>query len=110
MADPDTLPEPPEPPRIRQLRQLVTVLTLTLTVGMIVMVGLFVWRLGGGPATPRVPVLPAEIPLPAGETLTGYAQNPDWVVLITSDEAGTQRLHLLRPGSSEIHQTTRIER
>lgn len=102
-ADNDQLP--PEPPQIRLLRRLVTALTVVLIVGMIVIVGLMVWRLG-----PRGvgPALPAEIALPAGERLTGYAQNPDWTVLITSDDAGTQRLHLVRPGTTDIHQSVAI--
>jgi len=105
MSTADSDPLPPEPPQIRLLRRLVTALTVVLMLGMIVIVGLMVWRLGPRPAAPT---LPAEIALPAGERLTGYAQNPDWTVLITTDEAGTQRLHLARPGSSEIHQTVTI--
>jgi uncharacterized protein DUF6476 len=99
--------EPPEPPRIRALRRLVTALTLTMMGGIIVIVGLLVWRLT---PSPNGPMLPASIPLPAGETLTGYAQNPDWIVLITTDATGTQRLHLVTPGTTDIHQTTVIER
>lgn len=95
----------PEPPRIRALRRMVTALTLTLTLGMIVIVGLLAWRLtSGAPA----PLLPDEIVLPAGERLTGYAQNPGWTVLITDDEDGRQRIHLVRPGAGAIHQTVEI--
>ncbi|MEM8658791.1 MAG: DUF6476 family protein [Pseudomonadota bacterium] len=106
MSEPDTGPEPPEPPRIRLLRRLVTALTLTLTVGMIVIVGLMIWRLG--PATP-MPALPEAIALPEGERLTGYAQNPEWTVLITTDAADTQRLHLVRAGTTDIHQTVTVD-
>ena len=105
MTDPTILPDPPEPPRIRALRRLVTALTLTLIFGMLVIVGLFIWRLAPGAKAPN---LPSDITLPQGETLTGYAQNPDWTVLITTDTAGVQRLHLLRAGSETIHQTTQI--
>ncbi len=105
MSNADNDPLPPEPPQIRLLRRLVTALTVVLMLGMIVIVGLMVWRLGPRPSAPS---LPAEISLPEGERLTGYAQNPDWTVLITTDEADTQRLHLLRPGSSQIRQTVTI--
>jgi hypothetical protein len=105
MSNPDTGPLPPEPPQIRLLRRLVTALTVVLMLGMIVIVGLMVWRLGPRTTTPS---LPQEIALPAGERLTGYAQNPDWTVLITTDAVGTQRLHLLRPGSPDIRQTVTI--
>ncbi len=89
------------------LRRLVTVLTLVLIVGMVLVAGLLAWRITQTPA-PTAASLPGEIPLPAGETLTGYAQNPDWIVLITRDAAGTQRLHLVVPGTGDIHQTTDI--
>gem|GEM_PF-6163427 len=84
-----------------------TGLTLTMIAGMIIIVGLLLWRLGPGTGAP-LPLLPAQIPLRAGETLTGYAQNPDWVVLITTDDSGTQRLHLLKPGAEQPHQTVQI--
>ena len=105
MSTADTDPLPPEPPQIRLLRRLVTALTVVLILGMIVIVGLMVWRLG---PRPSAPALPEEVILPDGERLTGYAQNPDWTVLITTDPAGNQRLHLLRPGSTEIQQTVAI--
>lgn len=104
MNMPDNDPLPPEPPRIRLLRRLVMALTVVLMLGMIIIVGLMVWRLGPRATTPA---LPAEIALPAGERLTGFARNPDWTVLITTDAQGIQRLHLLRPGG-EIHQTVTI--
>lgn len=105
MSDDHIQAEAPEPPRIRTLRRLVTALTLVLTVGMVVVVGLLVWRLV---ATPATPPLPGTVALPEGERLTGYAQNPDWVVLITTDNAGTQRLHLVAPGAEAPHQSIEI--
>ena len=106
MADSDNAPEVQEPPQIRLLRRLVTALTLTLTFGMIIIVGLLVWRLGPTAQSPLA--LPDDVALPAGERLSGYAQNPEWTVLITTDDGGTQRLHLVEPGSTRIHQTVEI--
>lgn len=77
-----------------------------MTLGMIIIVGLMIWRLGPGSQTT---VLPDSIPLPVGETLTGYAQNPNWLVLITTDADGVQRLHLVGPGAETIHQTVQIQ-
>ena len=105
MTDSDSQAHAPEPPRIRALRRLVTVLTVVMILGMVTVVGLLAWRLTA-PAPSAA--LPEDIALPEGERLTGYAQNPDWTVLITEDAAGTQRLHLIRPGSETIHQTTEI--
>jgi len=104
MTHADTPDEPPEPARIRQLRRLVTALTMVMMVGMVVVVGLLVWRLTGmgSTATP----LPAEIALPDGERLTGFARNPQWIVLIT-DTADGQRLHLAAPDGS-IRQSVEI--
>jgi len=91
MTRPDTAQEPPEPPRLRALRRLVTALTVTLMLGIIIIVGLMVWRLGlSGPSVR----LPEEIALPEGERLTGWAQNAENLVLITEDGAGVQRVHL----------------
>lgn len=68
-------------------------------------VGLLAWRIASAPG---LPPLPADLVLPAGESLTGYAQNPAWTVLITTDAAGVQRLHLLAAGSGRIRQTVEI--
>ncbi|MHA3978053.1 DUF6476 family protein [Halovulum sp. GXIMD14794] len=92
MTHADTPDEPPEPPRIRQLRRLVTLLTVVMIVGMVVVVGLLIWRLTGLETT-ATPPLPEQIALPEGERLTGFARNPDWLVLITEGPDG-QRLHL----------------
>ena len=94
MTRPDSATEPPEPPRLRALRRLVTALTVTLMLGIIIIVGLMVWRLGlAGPSVR----LPEEIILPEGERLTGWARNADYVVLITEDGDGVQRVHLAAP-------------
>ncbi|WP_112322447.1 DUF6476 family protein [Oceanibium sediminis] len=105
MSDDFIQQEAPEPPRIRTLRRLVTALTVVLTLGMIIVVGLLVWRLV---ATPATPPLPGTVALPAGQELTGYAQNPDWVVLITRDGNGAQYLHLVAPGEDTPHQSVTV--
>ncbi|MSU88599.1 hypothetical protein GE300_03065 [Rhodobacteraceae bacterium 2CG4] len=107
MTHADTPDEPPEPPRIRRLRLLVTALTAVMMIGMVIVVGLLVWRLGGFGAPRMTAVdLPAQIALPAGERLTGFARNPDWLVLITETPDG-QRLHLAAPDGS-IRQSVEI--
>lgn len=91
----------PEPAPIRRLRQLVTLLTLTLIVGMVVIVGLMIYRLGPG----ATPTLPDQIALPSGESLISYSRSPDWTVLITRDQSDVQRVHLVAPGQADIRQT-----
>ena len=69
-----------------------TALTVTLMLGIIIIVGLMVWRLGLSSPSVR---LPEEIALPEDERLTGWAQNADYLVLITEDGGGVQRVHLV---------------
>lgn len=81
-----------------------TALTVVMMVGMVVVVGLLVWRLTG--LNDTTTALPDEIVLPEGERLTGFARNPDWLVLITDGPDG-QRLHLAAPDGS-IRQSVEI--
>ena len=96
----------PEPASLRRLRQLVTALTVTLILGMIILVGLMVFQIGR--VKPQL-VLPEQISLPRGETLTGVSTSPDWVILITRQEGGGQNIHIVKSGTAEIFQSVRIE-
>jgi hypothetical protein len=81
----------PEPPRLRQLRLLVNALTLTLTIGFIIIVVALLIRLGRVPA----PVaLPESVTLPSGETARAVTLGGDWVALVTEDSAGRERVRL----------------
>ena len=102
MTTPDDFP--PEPPRLRLLRQLVTTLTVVLIAAVIAVVGLLVIRLGSV-STP--PALPADITLPAGESLRATTLGTGWTAIVTQDAEGTERIHILRPDGT-IRQTVDI--
>jgi hypothetical protein len=82
----------PEPRRLRQLRRLVTVLTVTLIVGVITTVGLLVIRLAS--VSPPVP-LPDEIRLPEGERARAVTLGTSWIAVVTVDGSGRERIRLL---------------
>ena len=82
----------PEPPRLRRLRRLVTLLTATLIVGIVMIVGLTAIRLAH---VGRVPDLPAEIRLPAGERAGAVTFGSDWLAVVTVDGAGRERIRVL---------------
>ena len=72
-----------EPANIRFLRRLVTVLTAVMICGLLVMIGLFVTRLG----TARAPLpLPEMITLPDGTRAAAFTQGSDWYAVVTSSD------------------------
>ena len=66
---------------IRYLRLLVTILTGTMIAGLLVIIFLFVTRLGTQP-----PALPDTIVLPDGATPTAFTQGSDWYAVVTEDD------------------------
>ncbi|MEQ6248478.1 DUF6476 family protein [Sulfitobacter sp. HNIBRBA3233] len=70
--------ELPEPGNLRFLRRMVTVLTLVMIGGVVVVIGLLVTRLGT-----HTPPLPAEITLPDGARATALTQGQDWYAVVT---------------------------
>lgn len=69
---------------IRYLRLLVTILTGTMIAGLLVIIFLFVTRLGDQPAAP--PMLPDAIALPDGAKATAFTQGGDWYAVVTEDD------------------------
>ncbi len=67
-----------EPPNLKFLRRLVTVLTATMILGLIVLIGLIVIRL----QTPSI-TLPGQVNLPEGVTATAYTQGQGWFAVVT---------------------------
>lgn len=104
---PDSGADAEEPPRLRALRRLVTLLTLTLAVGIATITGLLAWRLTTLPSGEIA--APTDIPLPEGERLTGFAVAEAWLVLITADAEGVERVHFLPPDGSAIVRTIRLD-
>jgi hypothetical protein len=96
----------PEPPRLRQLRRLVNLLTATLIVGVITIVGLLVIRLT---AVGQMPELPDEIRLPAGEHARAVTLGSDWLAVVTVDGEGRERIRVLDRESGAERGLTEIK-
>jgi hypothetical protein len=72
---------------------MVTALTATLIVGVITIVTLLVIRLAS--FTPVAgPDLPEAIALPAGERAGAVTFGMGWIALVTTDEAGIERIRV----------------
>ncbi|HEU0222939.1 MAG TPA: DUF6476 family protein [Paracoccaceae bacterium] len=97
MDQTDPLPRdmdaPAEPPRLRLLRRLVTALTAFLILAVITIVALLAIRLLAAPQTVRL-ALPETILLPAGERAEAATIGRDWVLIVTRDGAGRERVRL----------------
>ena len=68
------------PPGLRFLRQLVTVLTVVMIVGVVLIAALLVIRLNQ-PAR----AIPDQITLPAGTVAVSYTQTQDWFAVVTDE-------------------------
>ena len=68
------------PPGLRFLRQLVTVLTVVMIVGVVLIAALLVIRLN----QPTLPV-PDQIILPAGTIAVSYTQTQNWFAVVTDE-------------------------
>ena len=91
---------PPEPRGLRNLRRLVTLLTATLILGVIVVVGLLVIRLAAlSPGA--VPALPAGVALPAGESARAVTFGTGWVAVVTADAGGVERIRVFDAAGAE---------
>ena len=75
--------EPELPPSLRFLKRLVTVLTLTMIVGVITVVGLLVTRLQQ--ANP-LPTLPEGLTLPEGTSAAAVTFGAGWIAVVTADD------------------------
>ena len=79
MAMQDT-PEPEEPGNLRFLRHLITVLTVVMIGGLVVVVGLLVTRFyGDGPD------MPDSITLPDGTEASAFTKGDGWYAVVTAD-------------------------
>ncbi|MBC7478578.1 MAG: hypothetical protein H7317_10850 [Pseudorhodobacter sp.] len=75
--------EPELPPSLRFLKHLVTVLMITMIVGVITVVGLLVTRM---PQVVAPPVLPASLTLPAGVQPRAVTMGTGWIAVVTSND------------------------
>ncbi len=89
-----------EPANIRFLRRLVTVLTATMIIGLIVLIGLIVIRL----QTPSI-TLPDQVTLPDGVTATAYTQGQGWFAVVTDDN----RILIFDGRDGDLRQEIQVE-
>ncbi|RBI84252.1 hypothetical protein DRV85_12465 [Rhodosalinus halophilus] len=92
--------EEEEPAQLRLLRRLVTVLTATMIVGLLVVIGLLVIRL-----TDRTPALPESIALPDGAAAVALTQGPGWYAVVTDDD----RILIFDRDTGALRQSVRVD-
>jgi len=78
-------PQPVSPATLKFLARLVTVLTATMILGLLVIVGLLVTRFWTEPDSVALPALPEVITLPAGARATAFTQGEGWYAVVTGD-------------------------
>ncbi|AXX97344.1 DUF6476 family protein [Profundibacter amoris] len=79
--------EPEEPANLKFLRRLVTILTGTMIVGVVVIIGLLVMRINAKPAAVSTgPELPASIVLPDGARATAFTMGKGWYAVVTEGD------------------------
>ncbi|MEI4233654.1 DUF6476 family protein [Roseovarius sp. D22-M7] len=98
----DDSPPPVGPATLKFLARLVTVLTATMIVGVLVIVGLLVTRLQR--AGPPSLTLPAEITLPDDATARAVTMGSDWYAVVTTRD----RILIFDRTTGEIRQTVQI--
>ena len=72
----------PDEKTLRYLKALVTILTVTMILGLLTIVTLFVMRFG----TLNRTALPEQISLPDGATAYAFTQGRDWFAVVTEDD------------------------
>lgn len=83
----------PEPKQLRNLRILVTILTASMIIGISAIFVLIIFKVMQ--PTAAVLALPENIELPSGETAQAVTQGLDWIGIVTIDDDGQERIHIL---------------
>ena len=100
----DSAPAPEGlPPGLRFLKALVILLTLTMIVGVIVIVAVIVTRMPQ--AIRGLPKMPEAISLPDGTTATAFTQGAEWYAVVTADN----RILIFDRATGALRQTVRID-
>lgn len=97
----DPEPQPVDPAMVKYLRLLVTILTITMIAGFLVIVSLFVTRFSGTPG----PDLPDAIDLPANTSATAFTQGQGWYAVVTDDD----RILIYDRAGGALRQTINLE-
>ncbi|MDC0739660.1 DUF6476 family protein [Cognatishimia sp. SS12] len=77
----DDTPELDEPVNLRFLRRLITVLTVVMIGGLLLVVGLLVTRFYG-----QGPDVPESITLPDGQSATAFTKGDGWYAVVTDGQ------------------------
>lgn len=97
-------PQPVDPGLVRYLRLLVTVLSITMIAGFLVLMVLFVTRFSG-PSSDSAPLaLPDRVALPEGVEASAFTQGDDWFAIVTTD----QRILIYDRASGQLRQTVTL--
>ena len=92
--------EPQEPTNLKVLRRLVTVLTVVMICGVLVVIGLLVTRLqASGPDFPRT------LSLPDGAEATAFTQGTGWYAIVTDRD----QILIYDQMTGKLRQTVQIE-
>lgn len=91
------------PPGLRALQRLVTVLTVTMILGIAILVGAFLWRLNAAG-----PDLPAGIALPDGARPLAFTQGSDWFAIVVEQD-GAERILILDRLTGRLRQSVTID-
>lgn len=90
-----------DPLNLRVLRILVTVLTVTMIVGLITVVAVFVTRFESGSPV----ALPDQVTLPEGESARAVTFGPDWYAVVTANDL----ILIYDRASGDLRQTVTID-
>ena len=90
-----------DPLNLRVLRILVTVLTVTMIVGLITVVAVFVTRFESGSPV----ALPDQVTLPEGESARAVTFGPDWYAVVTANDL----ILIYDQASGDLRQTVTID-
>ena len=93
-------PEPALPAHLNLLKWLVTILTVVMIVGFIVLITALVIRLNTDPLP-----MPDRIELPAGTSALSYTYGIDWFAVVTTDN----QILIFDNASAHLRQTITID-
>ncbi|MDQ2093536.1 DUF6476 family protein [Rhodalgimonas zhirmunskyi] len=93
-------PQPIDAGTVKFLRVLVTVLTVVMIAGVLVIIALLVIRLSEKP-----PALPDVITLPSGAQATAFTQGTSWFAVVTSDD----RILIYNRQTGQLMQDVKVE-
>ena len=96
---------PPEPEHLKFLRRLVTVLTVTMILGISAIVLIMFIRLMGETPAQTAPALPDRVILPEGQTATAITAGAGWYAVVTD----AQEILIFDHDSGELRQRIPIE-